>query len=110
MTKITFIVPYTEKRELVQQIGRIVAESECPPYVVFEILHSKERIEDKFIYWDSDIVIARGLAYSVLKKEQRNFHLIEIPVSNMEILKAVKTTKRCILPHMWRCFWVKRKH
>lgn len=93
MTKITFIVPYTEKRELVQQIGRIVAESECPPYVVFEILHSKERIEDKFIYWDSDIVIARGLAYSVLKKEQRNFHLIEIPVSNMEILKAVKTTK-----------------
>lgn len=93
MTKITFIVPYTEKRELVQQIRRIVGESECPPYVVFEILHSKERIEDKFIYWDSDIVIARGLAYSVLKKEQRNFHLIEIPVSNMEILKAVKTTK-----------------
>lgn len=93
MTKITFIVPYTEKRELVQQIDRIVGESECPPNVVFEILHSKERIEDKFVYWDSDIVIARGLAYSVLKKGQRNFHLIEIPVSNMEILKAVKNTQ-----------------
>lgn len=91
MTKITFIVPYTEKQELVQQIDRIVGESECPPNVVFEILHSKERIDDKFVYWDSDIVIARGLAYSVLKKGQRNFHLIEIPVSNMEILKAVRS-------------------
>lgn len=90
MTKITFIVPYTEKRELVQQIGRIVAESDCPPNVTFEILQSKERIDDKFVYWDSDIVIARGLAYSVLKKEQRNFHLIEVPVSNMEVLKAVR--------------------
>lgn len=90
MIKVTFIVPYTEKQEFVELINRIVAESDCPSNVVFEILHSKERIEDKFVYWDSDIVIARGLAFSVLKNRQRNFHLIEIPVSNMEVLKSVK--------------------
>ncbi len=90
MIKVTFVVPYTEKREFVQLINRIIAQSDCPSNVIFEILHSKERIEDKFTYWDSDIVIARGLAFSVLKNRQRNFHLIEIPVSNMEILKSVK--------------------
>lgn len=90
MIKVTFIVPYTEKKEFVELINRIVAESDCPANVIFEILHSKERIEDKFVYWDSDIVIARGLAFSVLKNRQRNFHLIEIPVSNMEVLKSVK--------------------
>ena len=77
MTKITFVVPYTEKRELVGLINRIVAESDCPDNVRFDILHSKDRVDDSSAYWDSDIVIARGLAYSVLKQERRNFHLIE---------------------------------
>lgn len=95
MTKITFVVPYTEKRELVQLITRIVSESDCPANVNFEILHSKERVDDKSAYWDSDIVIARGLAYSVLKREQRNFHLIEVPISSVDILKAVRSAASC---------------
>ena len=91
MTKITFVVPYTEKRELVGLINRIVSESDCPDNVRFDILHSKDRVDDSSAYWDSDIVIARGLAYSVLKQERRNFHLIEVPISGIDILKAVRT-------------------
>ena len=94
MTKITFVVPYTEKRELVGLINRIVAESDCPDNVRFDILHSKDRVDDSSAYWDSDIVIARGLAYSVLKQERRNFHLIEVPISGIDILKAVLLPRR----------------
>ena len=96
MIKITFVVPYTEKRELVQLISRIVSESDCPANVNFEIMHSKERADDKSVYWDSDIVIARGLAYSVLKQEHRNFHLIEVPISSIDILKAVRSAANCL--------------
>ena len=95
MTKITFVVPYTEKRELVGLINRIVSESDCPDNVHFDILHSKDRVDDSSAYWDSDIVIARGLAYSVLKQERRNFHLIEVPISGIDILKAVRTAACC---------------
>lgn len=90
MIKITCVVPYTEKKDIIHFINKIVEDIGCPPNVLFEVLHSSSRIEENYKYWDSEIVIARGLAYSVLKTVKTNFHLIEIPISNMEIIKSFK--------------------
>ena len=37
----------------------------------------------------------RDRAYSVLKQERRNFHLIAVPISGIDILKAVRTAACC---------------
>lgn len=93
MTKVAFIVPYTEERDWVQFIDRILQETDCPTNVKFEILCTEGRIESLLADWDGDFVIARGLSYSVLRQGPYSFHLIECPLPSMEILKAVQEAK-----------------
>ena len=93
MTKVAFIVPYTEERDWVQFIDRILQETDCPANVKFEILCTEGRIESLLADWDGDFVIARGLSYSVLRQGSYSFHLIECPLPSMEILKAVQEAK-----------------
>ena len=91
MTKVAFIVPYTEKRDWVQFIDLILEDINCPSNVSFEILCTEGRIESLLADWEGDLVIARGLAYSVLKQRNYPFHLIECPLANIEILRAVQS-------------------
>ena len=83
MTKVAFIVPYTEERDWVQFIDRILQETDCPANVKFEILCTEGRIESLLADWDGDFVIARGLSYSVLRQGSYSFHLIECPLPSM---------------------------
>ena len=62
MTKVAFIVPYTEKRDWVQFIDLILEDINCPSNVSFEILCTEGRIESLLADWEGDLVIARGLA------------------------------------------------
>ena len=80
MIKVAFIVPYTEERDWVQFIDRILQETDSPTNVKFEILCTEGRIESLLTDWDGDFVIARGLSYSVLKQGTYSFHLIECPL------------------------------
>lgn len=90
MTKVAFIVPYTDKGDWVQFIDHILKDIQCPPNVTFDILCTQGRVEDLMAEWTGDIVISRGLSYSVLKQGHHDFHLIECSMPNMELLKAVQ--------------------
>ena len=87
MTNITFVAPYPES---INVINDMLANTEIPKSVNFNVFHLVGSENAMKIDWSSDIVIARGLTYNTLKANLKNVQLIEIAVTGYDILKAVQ--------------------
>src|SRR6056297_1133159 len=90
MIKITFVVPHLDIEETVEQCIAEYAEKN----IVFDTTHIIGVEDAKRLRFDSDIVIARGMTASAVKKYHPEVTVIDIPVTGYEVLRAIDECRR----------------
>ncbi len=89
MIRITFVVPHLDIKETVEQCLAEYGEKT----VVFDTTHIVGVEDAKRLDFDSDIVIARGITSTAVKKYHPDVTVIEIPVTGYDVLRAIDESK-----------------
>lgn len=94
MVQILIIIPYSQ----VQDKMRLWAEKIRDPAISVQTMHVYGTSNPPEQYRDADIIVARGMTCSALRRQYPEKHIIEISMTSFDVLDAIAESKRRYRP------------
>lgn len=94
MVQILIIIPYSQ----VQDKMRLWAEKIRDPAISVQTMHVYGTSNPPEQYRDADIIVARGMTCSALRRQYPEKHIIEINMTSFDVLDAIAESKRRYRP------------
>lgn len=95
MVQVLIIIPYSQ----VQDKMRLWAEKIRDPSISVQMTHVYGTSNPPEQYRNADIIVARGMTCSALRRQYPEKHIIEISMTSFDVLDAIAESKRKYRPN-----------